>query len=160
MQKGFTLIELMIVVAIIGILAAIAFPAYQDYAKRARVTEGLARVSYAKAAVMEYYATHGKWPTTNELAAVAFWNTNTGNSLSALGIQGSHSSGLSLGDGGHIVLTFNEKVAPAGSNRILFVPTDVKGSIVWRCNGTTLKAEKDFNTLPDKYRPSECRRSK
>ena len=63
-QKGFTLIELMIVVAIIGILAAIAIPAYQDYTIRAQVTEGLNLASSLKASVSEYYASNGLWPDT------------------------------------------------------------------------------------------------
>src|SRR5712671_6112438 len=62
-QKGFTLIELMIVVAIIGILAAIAIPAYQDYTIRAQVTEGLNLAGSLKAEVAEFYAQYGQWPT-------------------------------------------------------------------------------------------------
>jgi type IV pilus assembly protein PilA len=62
-QKGFTLIELMIVVAIIGILAAIAIPAYQDYTIRSQVTEGLNLAASVKAEVAEYYAQYGRWPT-------------------------------------------------------------------------------------------------
>ena len=70
-QKGFTLIELMIVVAIIGVLAAIAIPAYQDYTIRAQVSEGLTLASGAKAAVSEYYMNHGAWPTDNAVAGLA-----------------------------------------------------------------------------------------
>ncbi len=71
MQKGFTLIELMIVIAIIGILAAIALPAYQDYTKRSRVSEGLSLAGGAKSALTEYYASNNKWPSDNAEAGIA-----------------------------------------------------------------------------------------
>ena len=64
-QQGFTLIELMIVVAIIGILAAVAIPAYQDYTKRAHVTEGLSLASAAKTSVTEFYNSKGYLPANN-----------------------------------------------------------------------------------------------
>ncbi len=70
MQKGFTLIELMIVVAIIGILAAIAIPAYQDYTIRAQVTEGLNLAADLKAAVAENYAGSGQWPLDNAAVGI------------------------------------------------------------------------------------------
>jgi type IV pilus assembly protein PilA len=69
-QKGFTLIELMIVVAIIGILAAIAIPAYQDYTIRSQVTEGLNLAGAVKAAVAESYADKGVWPVNNLQAGI------------------------------------------------------------------------------------------
>src|SRR5882724_12787447 len=75
-QKGFTLIELMIVVAIIGILAAIAIPAYQDYTIRSQVTEGLSLASAVKAGVAEFYANYGSWPA--DLTALGYTSNPSG----------------------------------------------------------------------------------
>ena len=88
-QKGFTLIELMIVVAIIGILAAIAIPAYQDYTIRAQVTEGLNLAGAAKSAVAETYANNGAWPANNAAAGL-------GNSTD---IQGKYVSAVTVASG-------------------------------------------------------------
>ncbi|HGM1641950.1 TPA: pilin, partial [Neisseria gonorrhoeae] len=71
LQKGFTLIELMIVIAIVGILAAVALPAYQDYTARAQVSEAILLAEGQKSAVTEYYLNHGKWPSDNSAAGVA-----------------------------------------------------------------------------------------
>ncbi|EPH8734660.1 pilin, partial [Neisseria gonorrhoeae] len=71
LQKGFTLIELMIVIAIVGILAAVALPAYQDYTARAQVSEAILLAEGQKSAVTEYYLNHGKWPKDNDSAGVA-----------------------------------------------------------------------------------------
>ncbi|HGO7376957.1 TPA: pilin [Neisseria meningitidis] len=71
LQKGFTLIELMIVIAIVGILAAVALPAYQDYTARAQVSEAILLAEGQKSAVTEYYLNHGKWPANNSSAGVA-----------------------------------------------------------------------------------------
>ena len=84
MQKGFTLIELMIVVAIIGILAAIAIPAYQDYTIRAQVTEGLNLAGDMKAAVAEHFAATGAWPADN--AAVGITNIKSGKYVAGVAI--------------------------------------------------------------------------
>ncbi|ENX3368084.1 pilin, partial [Neisseria gonorrhoeae] len=71
LQKGFTLIELMIVIAIVGILAAVALPAYQDYTARAQVSEAILLAEGQKSAVAEYYLNHGEWPENNTSAGVA-----------------------------------------------------------------------------------------
>ncbi|HEZ4754797.1 TPA: pilin [Neisseria meningitidis] len=71
LQKGFTLIELMIVIAIVGILAAVALPAYQDYTARAQVSEAILLAEGQKSAVTEYYLNHGEWPSDNSSAGVA-----------------------------------------------------------------------------------------
>ncbi|EMT3912158.1 pilin [Neisseria gonorrhoeae] len=71
LQKGFTLIELMIVIAIVGILAAVALPAYQDYTARAQVSEAILLAEGQKSAVTEYYLNNGKWPEDNDKAGVA-----------------------------------------------------------------------------------------
>ncbi|EMS1972592.1 pilin, partial [Neisseria gonorrhoeae] len=71
LQKGFTLIELMIVIAIVGILAAVALPAYQDYTARAQVSEAILLAEGQKSAVAEYYLNNGEWPKNNASAGVA-----------------------------------------------------------------------------------------
>ena len=135
-QKGFTLIELMIVVAIIGILAAVAIPAYQDYTVRARVTEGLSLASAAKTAISEYYATNGTLPTSNSQAGIAAAASITGNNVSGVAVTAS----------GSIQVTFSGN--PIDTNTMSLTATTNGGAIAWNCSG---------GDLPSKYRPSSCR---
>ena len=139
-QKGFTLIELMIVVAIIGILASIALPAYQDYTKRAHVTEALSLASGAKTAVAEYYSTNAAWPTSNASAGLAAANT----------IKGTAVDSVTVGAAGVITAVVNAKVE-TGSKALKLKPTDAGGAISWDCTisgaGTTINP---------KYLPSKC----
>ena len=137
-QQGFTLIELMIVVAIVGILAAVALPAYQDYTKRAHVSEGLGLAEAAKSAVTEYWADKGTWPTTNALAGLADADKITGNAVKSVEVSGA----------GNVTVKF--KAAVTDDATIIFVPTAAtgSGSITWACNTGTVDA---------KYRPARCR---
>ncbi|MCZ6666231.1 MAG: pilin [Gammaproteobacteria bacterium] len=135
-QQGFTLIELMIVVAIIGILAAVAIPAYQDYIVRARVTEGLSLASAGKTALSEYFASNGTIPTNNTQAGLADSEQISGNSVDSVSINN-----------GTIVITFSTP-AIAGSTLEL-TPTTGGGKVMWDCA--------TGGNLEGKYRPSSCR---
>lgn len=136
-QKGFTLIELMIVVAIIGILAAVALPAYQDYTKRSHVSEGLALAGGAKTAVTEYYSSNGVWPANNAEAGVATAASITGNAVRSVAVGNAN---------GQITVTFGTKVE-AGKTLVL-EGTNAAGSITWSCTGGDLNS---------KFRPANCR---
>ena len=135
-QQGFTLIELMIVVAIIGILAAVAIPAYQDYTVRAKVTEGLSLASAGKTAVSEYFSANGDLPTNNTKAGMAPANQISGNSVSS----------VTVGTKGLITVVFSAK--NINLQNITQEPKTSAGKIVWNCSGGNLEG---------KYRPSSCR---
>lgn len=145
-QQGFTLIELMIVVAIIGILAAVAIPAYQDYTIRAQVSEGLSLASGAKTAMAEFYNQKGRFPTGA--------NANDSLGLQApTDITGSYVSQVDAGTntGGVIEVTFGEDVNAQISGDILDISAVTSaGSIKWTCKpGST--------PIADKYLPTNCR---
>ena len=127
-QKGFTLIELMIVVAIIGILAAIAIPAYQNYTIRAQVTEGLTLADGWKTAIAEYYANTGNMP--GAIGNLAGTSQSTGKYESSI-----------LVSSGSIVITYgasaNAKLATASSNVLALIPyTNANNDVLWQCGNS------------------------
>ena len=139
-QQGFTLIELMIVVAIIGILAAIAIPAYQDYTIRAQVSEGLNLTGACKAAVTEFYQDSGAFPTTNAAAGLE----------AAANITGKYTTQVAVGNGGTCAATYgNDANANINAAVLTMTPTDNAGSVSWACSGDA--------TLVDKWLPAACR---
>jgi type IV pilus assembly protein PilA len=156
-QKGFTLIELMIVVAIIGILAAIAIPAYQDYTVRAQVTEGLNLAADLKAGVAEYFANTGSWPDAN--SAIGISAVKSGKYVSAVNIvngtiqirYGNQANTSALSDGAD-TLGLRPTVSP-------------NGDVIWNC-GTKESigsdpsgddADDNGTTVANKYLPQACR---
>ena len=139
-QQGFTLIELMIVVAIIGILAAIAIPAYQDYTIRAQVSEGLSLSAGAKAAVAEYYQDRGEWPANNDQAGVEAANAITGKYVATVTVE---DNVITVEYGGNDVNTNID------GDSLTLTATDETGSVSWACaNGSGLE---------DKWLPAACR---
>ena len=139
-QQGFTLIELMIVVAIIGILAAVAIPMYLDYAVRTQVGHGIVLASGAKASVTEYYQDQGAFPADNATAGLSAPNTITGKYITQVEVVA----------GGAIQVTYGNDVNTKILNAVLtMTPTDNQGSVAWTCAGDA--------TLVDKWLPSACR---
>ncbi|QYA54932.1 pilin [Acinetobacter johnsonii] len=138
-QKGFTLIELMIVVAIIGILAAIAIPAYQDYIARAQVTEAVTLASGQKAAVTEVRANTGAWPTSNAQAGIA----------ASTDITGKYVSYVQVGASGVVTATLRGSgvASPIASGTVVLTPTEASGAYTWACS----------SSLSAKYLPQACR---
>ena len=156
-QHGFTLIELMIVVAIIGILAAIALPAYQDYTIRSQASEGLFLMAGAKAAISETYLNTGSAPANRAAAGMSANATDT---------QGQFVSQVEVTNG-EIIATYgnNANAKIAGSTLVLTPYTTTDESIMWQCNSAANgKAPNGMaiggptnGTLPPQYAPAQCR---
>ncbi|HFA8373505.1 TPA: pilin [Neisseria gonorrhoeae] len=162
LQKGFTLIELMIVIAIVGILAAVALPAYQDYTARAQVSEAILLAEGQKSAVTEYYLNHGKWPADNGAAGVA----------SASTIKGKYVQKVEVAKG---VVT--AQMASTGVNKeikgkkLSLWARRQDGSVKWFCGRPVQRAnvaaanddkaddvtKDDTNAIETKHLPSTCR---
>jgi len=144
MQKGFTLIELMIVVAIIAILAAIAIPAYQNYLIRAQVSEGAVLADGLKTPLSEYFSNQGDFPNT--LASI-------GLPANAASVSGKYVSQVSLSGNGIIVAKFGGNQVNAAINGSAFALSAVNngGSISWSCSNT------NATTVPTQYLPTSCR---
>jgi len=163
MHKGFTLIELMIVVAIIGILAAIAIPAYQDYTIRAQVTEGLNLADAVKVAVADYYTQNGTFPaaglTTPAPAGLGFSTLSTGKY-----------GQVDILANGVIQATFNDaqanvRLAAPGANTLGISPyVMANGDLVWQCGlaaapsvNVASAGDPTGTTIPAKWLPASCR---
>ncbi|HFC4419889.1 TPA: pilin [Neisseria gonorrhoeae] len=162
LQKGFTLIELMIVIAIVGILAAVALPAYQDYTARAQVSEAILLAEGQKSAVTEYYLNHGKWPSDNSAAGVA---------SSPSDIKGKYVQSVTVANG---VVT--AEMNPSGVNneikgkKLSLWARRQNGSVKWFCGQPVKRdnaddpndavkddADANANGIDTKHLPSTCR---
>jgi type IV pilus assembly protein PilA len=159
-QQGFTLIELMIVVAIIGILAAVALPAYQDYTTRSKVSEMVVMADPAKVAVSETASSLGDVASVTATPS----GTTSGNSGYQFPGATNYVSAVAIAQGGTITVTPTTKLLSllgGGTGILAFVPSNPPGNVskaqlIWACNPGSNGA---LTTIPAKYLPSACRDS-
>lgn len=135
--RGFTLIEIMIVVAVIGILAAIALPAYQDYTVRSKVSEGLGFASAAKVAVVSAYSNKGL-PGSNAEAGLS----------EAGDFESQYVESVKIEEGGNIRVTFNGTIPQLTGKSVMLAATERGGAIDWCCYSEDIEA---------RYMPASCR---
>ncbi|HEZ1763160.1 TPA: pilin [Neisseria meningitidis] len=159
LQKGFTLIELMIVIAIVGILAAVALPAYQDYTARAQVSEAILLAEGQKSAVTEYYLNHGEWPKNNTSAGVASSSTIKGKYVKEVTVANGVVTATMLSSG------VNKEIQ--GKKLSLWAKRQ-NGSVKWFCGQPVTRAGTDdtvevtaaatgTDKIDTKHLPSTCR---
>lgn len=156
-QKGFTLIELMIVVAIIGILAAVALPAYQDYTIRTKISEGLVLAGALKTAIAETHQSRGPASKLcNDENSCATLGATRMDAAEPAMVANRNVASVTSAATGVITITYKPSVVPAATNTIIITPTPADlsdassagANITWNC--TT-------GTVEQKYRPSACR---
>lgn len=139
-QRGFSLLEILLALAIVSILAVIAIPPYLDYTVRARVSEGIALVDPIKARVTVYYQSTGTWPDSNataDLEAPAAYKSDNVDAIS-----------VAAGTAG-VAITVSYRIpALGGNNTIVFTPDTATGWIQWSCKQ---------GTMANRYRPATCR---
>ncbi|WP_081694154.1 pilin [Thioalkalivibrio sp. ALE19] len=179
-QKGFTLIELMIVVAIIGILAAIALPAYQDYTIRAQASEGMSLASGARTSVSEFYSQRGRFAITNDSSANRSYGLAQPQSISGSYVAGisvtpaTDSGNATEEDGGAGVIRVlygNDVNAEIRNQSLVFSAVTARGSIDWVCRAfdgddgndmggdglAEVGDDQDEGGVADSYLPADCR---